>query len=35
MHFQGKTSEVLKVYQKIKEIDPVKAEEFYRDIVLK
>ena len=35
LHFQGKTSEVLKVYEQIKKIDPAKADEFYRNIVLK
>ncbi len=35
LHFQGKTSEVLKVYEQIKKIDPVKADEFYRNVVLK
>lgn len=34
LHGQGKTSEVLKVYEQIKKIDPAKAEEFYRNVVL-
>ncbi len=34
LHFQGKTSDVLKVYDQIKKIDPAKADEFYRNVVL-
>lgn len=34
LHFQGKTSEVFKVYQAIKLIDAAKADEFYRNFSL-